>query len=95
MPGSSANFKLTTQKHSTKQTSRNNFKMVEVFKTNVEELKASKQIIQVLLAQFPSHKINFDLSDCDRILRVEGKNISPDRIIELIHSTGFCCEVLV
>jgi hypothetical protein len=44
--------------------------MVEVFKTNVEELKASKQIIQVLLEQFPSHKINFDLDDCDKILRV-------------------------
>ncbi len=69
--------------------------MVEVFKTNVEEPKASKQIIRMLLEQFPFHKINFDLSDCDRILRVEGENISPDRIIELINSSGFCCEVLV
>ena len=49
--------------------------MVEGFKTNAEELKASKQIIQVLLEQFNSHKVNFDLDDCDKILRVHGKPI--------------------
>jgi hypothetical protein len=75
-------------------TDNNNFSMVEVFKTNVKELKVSKQIIQMLLEQFPSHKINFDLSDCDKVLRIEGKHISADRIIELIHANGFHCEVL-
>ena len=69
--------------------------MVEVFKTNVEELKASKQIIQLLLEQFPSHKINFDLDDCDKILRVDGNNIPAKKVIELVNENGYECEILV
>lgn len=65
--------------------------MVEAFKTSVEELKASKQIIQVLLEQFPSHKVNFDLDDCDKILRVHGKNISAKKVIELVNENGYEC----
>ena len=46
--------------------------MVEVFKTNVRSIRKAKLIIQKLAEEFPAHKINFDLSDCDRILRVAG-----------------------
>ncbi|MGI8952699.1 MAG: hypothetical protein ACR2FN_14080 [Chitinophagaceae bacterium] len=68
--------------------------MVEVFKTNVQEADKSKILIQKLLEHFPSSRINFDLDDCDKILRVEGKNISPQKIIELINARGYLCEVL-
>jgi hypothetical protein len=69
--------------------------MVEVFKTNVEEFNVSKKLTQTLIAQFPESRINFDLKDCDKILRVEGNNILPERIIELVTSQGYLCEVLM
>ena len=69
-------------------------KMVEVFKTNVQEEDLARQLTSRLLTHFPHHKINFDLQDCDKILRVEGTAISRERIIELITSEGFQCHVL-
>ena len=69
-------------------------KTVEVFRTNVQEQDLAKELTTRLLAHFPHHKINFDLQDCDRILRVEGAEISREKIIELITSEGFQCHVL-
>ncbi len=48
---------------------------VEVFKTNVEKKSQSKMLLGVLHETFPSLKINFDLSDCDKVLRVEGAHM--------------------
>jgi hypothetical protein len=47
--------------------------MIEVFKTNVEEAVQAEKLVDILLDHFPDNKINFDLHDCDKILRVEGK----------------------
>jgi hypothetical protein len=69
--------------------------MVEVFKTDVQEVAESKKIVGQLLAHFPRNKINFDLSDCDRILRIEGEAICVDTIYELISAAGYRCEVLL
>ena len=69
--------------------------MVEVFKTDVEQLNESQKIIQKLLEHFPESKINFDLDDCDNILRVEGANIGNEEIIQLLNEIGYRCEVLV
>ncbi|HEY1020326.1 MAG TPA: hypothetical protein VGE25_15075 [Sediminibacterium sp.] len=68
--------------------------MVEVFKTNVEAPDESARIIEELLQRYPQNRINFDLSDCDRILRVEGENIHAGGIIELMEAIGYICEVL-
>lgn len=68
--------------------------MVEVFRTNVEELAASKNIIDQLLIHFPGNEINFDLDDCDKILRVEGENIHPGAIIQLVADYGYECQLL-
>ena len=43
---------------------------------------------------FPSFKINFDLSDCDKVLRVEGDNIEALNIMILVKENGFKCEIL-
>jgi len=69
-------------------------KMVEVFKTNVQELDQSKTLIQKLLEHFPKSKINFDLDDCDKILRAEGSDIQPEKMIEVLNSNGYQCRVL-
>ena len=68
--------------------------MVEVFKTDVYEQEISLAIVQTLLQHFPGNEINFDLEDCDRILRIEGENILCERIKEVLHGAGYQCEVL-
>ena len=68
--------------------------MVEVFKTNVQKKKQSKMLHCILSEAFPSFKINFDLSDCDKVLRVEGDNMEALRIMMLVKKHGFACEVL-
>ena len=68
--------------------------MVEVFKTNVQRKTQSKMLLCILSETFPSFKINFDLSDCDKVLRVEGNNIETLPIMILVKEHGFQCEVL-
>jgi hypothetical protein len=69
-------------------------KMVEVFKTNVQQSELAKQLALALLERFPFSKINFDLEDCDKILRIEGSQVCVETIIKLLSSRGFECEVL-
>ena len=68
--------------------------MVEAFKTNVQKKTQSKMLLSVLSEAFPSLKINFDLSDCDKVLRVEGDNIEALSIMVLVKENGFRCEIL-
>jgi hypothetical protein len=69
--------------------------MIEVFKTNVQEMEQSNMIVGKLLEHFPNSIINFDLEDCDKILRVHALSISNHKIIELLNSYGYHCEVLL
>jgi hypothetical protein len=68
--------------------------MVEIFKTNVQKKAQSKMLLCILSEVFPLCKINFDLSDCDKVLRVEGDNMEALRIMILVEEHGFKCEVL-
>ena len=68
--------------------------MVEVFKTNVQKKTQSKMLLSILSEAFPSFKINFDLSDCDKMLRVEGYHMESSSIMLLVKECGFRCEVL-
>jgi len=68
--------------------------MIEVFKTNVQEECQCKIIIDTLLEHFPNSSINFDLEDCDKILRIHSASISNKKIIDLLASFGYSCEVL-
>lgn len=68
--------------------------MVEVFKTNVSSIRKANLIVQKLAEEFPTHKINFDLSDCDKILRVQGNYIAERKIISIVASLNYNCEIL-
>ena len=68
--------------------------MVEVFKTNVQRKGEAKMLLLKLFQLLPKHKINFDLNDCDKILRVQGKNISSDKIIQLLIKENYQCKIL-
>lgn len=77
---------------------RDKFKcvMVEVFKTNIRKKKEANFILQRLRLMFPNDKINFDLEDCDNILRIETEDsmINFQDVIHIVDSYGFKVEVL-
>jgi hypothetical protein len=68
--------------------------MVEVYKTNVRQKRQAQRLLNILSKQFPMFSINFDLEDCDKILRVEGKNIPQEKIARLVTENGYECCVL-
>lgn len=68
--------------------------MVEVFKTNVQEFEEAQNLVALLRRHFPDNKINFDLDDCDKVLRVEGNNLRIEKVMTLIMENGFLCKVL-
>ena len=68
--------------------------MVEVFKTNVEDPRDAVLLIDRIQKTFVGYKANFDLEDCDKILRIEGDSISHERIITTINKNGYQCQVL-
>ncbi len=70
--------------------------MIEVFKTNVEDPNEATWLIGVINYVFSDYKINFDLEDCDRIMRVKSDDVTIDSesVISLLNSSGFKAEVL-
>lgn len=70
--------------------------MVEVFKTNIKNKKSADFILNRLQDIFPNYKINFDLEDCDNILRVENRKQTIDvyGIMDVVWELGFNIEIL-
>lgn len=70
--------------------------MVEVFKTNVEDCDHATWIIDHIHKRFTNYKANFDLEDCDNILRVKfiDASIESQYIINLVQDMGFYAEIL-
>ena len=50
--------------------------MVEVSKINVQYPGRIKKLVSLLISCLPGSKVNFDLDDCGKILKVEGNNIA-------------------
>jgi hypothetical protein len=71
-----------------------NIQTVEVFKTNIQNEIQGKALLSILSGTFLSSKINIDLDDCDKVLRVEGDNILPGEIIKLVSANGYECKIL-
>lgn len=68
--------------------------MIEVFKTDVQQPGTANLLIAKLILLFPGSRVNFDLEDCDRVLRVEGENICREKIAGLLKSSGYFCQQL-
>ena len=68
--------------------------MVEIFKTNEKKRKRSEKVVSLLSMKYPDLKINFDLEDCDKILRIEGESFCPTRITKKMNKLGHKCLVL-
>jgi hypothetical protein len=69
---------------------------IEIFKTNVDEAGHAKMLIDLIHHRFPCYRANFDLHDCDRILRIVSSlpDIDLNSIISLLKKLGFHAEVL-
>jgi hypothetical protein len=68
--------------------------MVEVFKTDVHCHEAAALLVKQLLDHLPPCSVNFDLDDCDKILRIEGHFIPNPQVIAVLNAGGYSCEVL-
>ena len=70
-------------------------KTVLVFKTSVEKNR-EVNMLSPLLDQLinPSGRWNFDLEDCDNILRVETRVVAPGLVISTLKKRGYLCEEL-
>lgn len=62
-----------------------------IFATNVEKAQDVGQIKTLLSAVQAIEDWNFDLEDCDKILRIVANNISPGYIELLLRNAGFYC----
>ena len=66
-----------------------------VFKTSVEknqEIKRLSPFLDNLIR--PGGRWNFDLEDCDNILKVVNPNRPPNTVIHTLGEKGFYCEEL-
>lgn len=70
--------------------------MIEVYKTNVIQNEQAQMLVDQIHSSFSQYKANFDLDDCDNILRVESTSgyIDSSFVIKLLDSFGFYAEAL-
>lgn len=70
--------------------------MVEVFKTNVVDRKHAALLINEIASAFADYVANFDLEDCDNILRVECATgiVQSCLLINLLAELGYAAEIL-
>lgn len=69
-------------------------RQVEIFKTDVKFKKEAQFLLSKLRSQLPEIKANFDLDDCENILRVEGQQINLKKIEQLVNTEGYIIEII-
>jgi hypothetical protein len=68
--------------------------MVEVFETDVQQVYQANVLLNELRKRFPDTKMNFDLDDCDRILRIEAGSSIAGQVRHLLNEKGYRCRPL-
>lgn len=70
--------------------------MVEVFKTDVRDADQARLLVEVIQKNFDGYRANFDLEDCDRILRVAVSQgaVQVFPLVNFIKEFGYQAEVL-
>ena len=69
---------------------------VEIFKTNVLSENAAQSILNQIEALHPHYKCNFDLDDCDKVLRIESAsgNVDSSVIFNVLEKNNFTGSIL-
>ncbi len=68
--------------------------MIYVFKTSVRTKKAVQQLKPYLNKLLQQLNWNFDLEDCDKILRLDTSPELSASVIQLLQDKGFDCREL-
>lgn len=70
--------------------------MIEVFKTNVQEQQHAAAIVNEIHEQLNDCRANFDLQDCDNILRIKSASgeVPVTTLFEILNRYGYRAEVL-
>ena len=71
-----------------------NLKIIEVFKTNVQTEAEAEELLALVHNSYFDIMANFDLDDCDKVLRVKGSWEDIKHIPALFIQHGFQCETL-
>lgn len=69
-------------------------KTVQIFRTNVSQDRDAAQLTTSLLTAYPTYRVNFDLDDEEKILRVEANHsaIQSNDIVQYMIGLGYSCE---
>lgn len=67
---------------------------VLIFKTTVTRRREVDRVQNLLTAVPAVTNWNFDLEDCDKILRIESNDLSPRYIEAMLQNVGIGCEEL-
>ncbi len=67
--------------------------MISVFRTSVLTWEDIDQL-RPHLDKLPQNKWNFDLEDCDKILRIDSESEISEVIVKLLEEKGYYCEEL-
>lgn len=68
--------------------------MIYIFKTSVSTKTQVKKLKPGINRILPNEKWNFDLEDCDRILRIDSEENKALEVIDLLKIQNFYCEEL-
>lgn len=67
---------------------------IEVYKTDVNTKEEASHIVTLLRFVISDCIINFDLEDCDRILRIESSRDVTEMVYNVFNKQGFFCQKL-
>jgi hypothetical protein len=68
--------------------------MIHIFKTSVKTDRDVVKLKPGINNLASDIKWNFDLEDCDNILRIDSSKISPKMVIKLLKESKFECQEL-
>ncbi|MFT3823370.1 MAG: hypothetical protein QM731_05595 [Chitinophagaceae bacterium] len=70
--------------------------MIEVFKTNVKDKALANTVVNSIHSSFENYSANFDLHDCDNILRVKSSSgyVQVASLVTFLNTLGCIAEVL-
>jgi len=70
--------------------------MIEVFKTNVQSHEQASQLKNSIEDIFAGYEVNFDLQDCDKVLRVKCTTaaIEIHTLLQLLEQSGVSAELM-
>jgi hypothetical protein len=84
---------LTKEKNGSSLTTREEIDIL-VFKTNIRYKKDMVKIAPIFNGHPDIIRWNIDMTDIDKVARIESVNLAPADIIQAIHKAGYYCEEL-